>query len=312
MMRFLVCITVLTVALVQCASANVVTESIIYKGDPLGPQNIKLSGWGSGEAVETKERALPGAQSIKVSSRGLYAGAKIDFADPVTLGKAEKDRYLVFTFFFDGKETVDPAAGNICFIDVQPMQVPKIKIVRMVFTGDNGQAKEVMVPTSQFNDDNFVVMAVPVTKVVETTTKAVAKKADGKNEGAEKPGPAAAQSGDYKLKSLVITADRAGTFYLCEMKTVKDDSKINVQSIGSQTVALQETVCVAGEATGGISQLKYSWDFDASNGVQEEYTGPVGLYTYYRGGDFTVTLTVSDIWGVMEPAVVTGEITVID
>jgi PKD repeat protein len=40
--------------------------------------------------------------------------------------------------------------------------------------------------------------------------------------------------------------------------------------------------------------LTYSWDFDASNGITEDATGPTPSHTYATAGTFTVTLTVTD------------------
>jgi PKD repeat protein len=42
------------------------------------------------------------------------------------------------------------------------------------------------------------------------------------------------------------------------------------------------------------SPLTYAWDFDASNGVTVDATGPLASHTYAAAGAFTVTLTVAD------------------
>ena len=73
-------------------------------------------------------------------------------------------------------------------------------------------------------------------------------------------------------------------------------------------------------AEAGISSLKYSWDYDASNGIQTESTEKVGHYVYTRGAKdssgndvpFVVTLTVSDADGIKAPVTVTANITVIE
>ena len=43
-----------------------------------------------------------------------------------------------------------------------------------------------------------------------------------------------------------------------------------------------------------IEITAYSWDFDASDGVQEEATGVDASHVYTTGGTYTVTLTVRD------------------
>ena len=44
-----------------------------------------------------------------------------------------------------------------------------------------------------------------------------------------------------------------------------------------------DQVIFVANATGGVSSLRYSWDFDASNGIQEESTGKVGQFVYTQG-----------------------------
>lgn len=63
-----------------------------------------------------------------------------------------------------------------------------------------------------------------------------------------------------------------------------------------QSVAAGEQVSFSGAASrdpeGSIT--KYSWDFDSSDGLQEDFTGVAPVHTYLRGGSYLVTLTVYD------------------
>jgi PKD repeat protein len=66
-----------------------------------------------------------------------------------------------------------------------------------------------------------------------------------------------------------------------------------------QSVAAGEQVSFSGAASrdpeGAIA--KFSWDFDSSDGIQEDFTGVAPAHTYDRGGSYLVTLTVYDSLG---------------
>jgi hypothetical protein len=292
-MRSLQVVLIAAIALMTVAACgDIKDEAYIYRGSPLSQEGFSVGPWGSGKAVESKKKVLTGGNSIEITTQGYYAGGKIDFTKPVTLftGAPDSSRYLVFTFFFNDVQTVDPAAGTGYSFEVDPYTVPKVGKIRFVFASEDGTTTSIEEPTGQLDaDDNWVRIAVPLVKLhLPDGTK------------------------DFSMNRLLVFSDLASTFYLGEMKLVFDSAPIKVDSIGSQTVAVQDNVFIVAETEGGISNLKYSWDFDSSNGIQEEQTGKVARYVYTRGGDFTVTLTVSDVDGLKKPVQVTGTISVID
>lgn len=278
-MRFFRLIIFAALALMAVAvQAQVKDEAYIYKGSPLSDEGIIAGSWGSGKAVESKKAILTGSDSIEITTQGYYAGGKLEFTKPVTLYTAtpEASRYLVFTFFFNDVKTVDPAAGTGYSFDVEPYSIPRVSKVRFVFISDNGASISAEEPTGALDpDDQWVRIAVPLAKF---------------------------KAGGFNLKKLLIFSDIPNTFYLGEIKLMTDTTPITVDSIGSQTVAVYDHVFLTAKADGGVSTLKYSWDFDSSNGIQEEQTGKVAHYVFTRGGDFTITLTVSDVDGLKKQA----------
>ncbi|MHB9037722.1 MAG: PKD domain-containing protein [Armatimonadota bacterium] len=289
-LRVILTVAIALLAVAACGETK--DEAYIYKGSPLSQEGIDVGSWGSGKAVESKKKVLTGGNSIEVTTQGYYAGGKIDFSKPATLftGTPDNSRYLVFTFFFNDVKSVDPAAGTGYSFEVEPYTVPKVSKIRFVFSSEDGSSMSIEEPTGQLDpDDNWVRIAVPLAKF---------HLAEGAN--------------DFKMKRLLIFSDLPSTFYLGEIKLVTDKTPIKADSIGSQTVAIQDNVFIVSEAEGGVSTLKYSWDFDSRNGIQEELTGKVAHYVYTRGGDYTVTLTVSDVDGLKKPAQVTGTLSVID
>jgi len=162
--------------------------------------------------------------------------------------------------------------------------------VRFVFVSDTGvkvSAEQLTNPLDP--DDNWCRVAVPLAKF---------KLPEGMNE--------------FRLKRLLISTDLQTTLHLGEIRMVTDNSPIKVEPLESKTVVVYDEVLFDPRADGGLSSLKFSWDFNASDGIQEESTERVGRFIYTRGGEFTVTLTVSDADGLKEPVTVKTTVTVTD
>ncbi|MCE5200296.1 PKD domain-containing protein [bacterium] len=282
-------------AIMICAAAAYGAESdeiYLYKGGNISQDNISISGWGSGKAVESREKVLNGSNSIKVITQGYYAGGCIDFGQPIPISSfpAEKNRYITFTFFFPDIQSVDPAAGTGYSFEVEPYTVPKVNKVRFMFEMEDGSKFSLEEPTRELDpDDNWVRVPVPLSRF-----------------------RTAVGSKDLKVKQICIFSDVPATMYLGEIKLMTDATPIKADSLGEQVVAVQDNVFLVGSAEGGISNLKYSWDFDNRNGIQQEQSGKVARFVFTHGGDFTVTLTVSDTDGVKAPVSVTGVISVND
>lgn len=291
-MRFLrVALTTAAAVAVMASGAFAKSDDVhIYKGDSLSQAGISVGSWGSGLAAESNEKVLTGSKSIKVITQSLYAGGRLDFAEPVPLFKDGIDpkRYVLFTFFFNETQTIDPTGGAGWMWDVEPYTMPIATKVRFVFVGDNGQAVSVEQPTTELDpDDNWVRVAVPLAKF---------KSVEGLKE--------------FNLKRLLIFTDAKGILFLGEVKLITDNTPIKVDSLAKQTIAVYDEQYWTANASAGISPLKYSWDFNKGNGIQEESTDKVGRYVYTQSGDYTITLTVSDADGLKTPVTVTTDVSV--
>lgn len=295
-MRFtLLIVTVATLVWNAAVSAQTTDREVyIYRGAPIAQSGISVGSWGSGQALESSDstRVLTGSRSIKITTQGLYAGARIDFAQPVALFSdgIDPSRYVIFVFYFEDVQTIDPAAQNPVYsYEVEPYTIPKVSTVRFVFVGEDGKQVEVEEPTNPLDPEtNWCTVAVPLAKF-----RSVAQEVS-----------------EFKLKRLLIFTDIPNTFYLGEIKLVTDKFPIKVDALPSQVVVVYDEVILQAKADGGVASLTYSWDFDASNGIQEEATGPIGRYVYTKGGDYTVTLTVKDADGIKQPVSVTTTISV--
>ena len=304
-MRCLKIILVLAMALgaVSACAADTSNgrEVYIFKGDDPALDGIALGNWGSGSAVRSKEKILDGSWSIKINTQNFYSGGRIDFTRPVTLfkGGIDKSRYIQFTFFFDQVIKVDPARGTDYAWDIEPYTIPKVAKLRFVFESDEGLVTAIEKLTGKIDpDDHWMRVAVPLAKF----------------QVGEKP------VDQFRLKRLLVMSDLPTTTYLGEMKLVTDNSKLTVESLDTQTLAIMDDALWVAEAEGGVSSLLYSWDFDAANGIQHESDAMVGRYIYTMGRKdangndipFVVTLTVTDSDGLKAPVTVTAAIEISD
>lgn len=117
-------------------------------------------------------------------------------------------------------------------------------------------------------------------------------------------------SPDAKIKEIRVFGDAYGVFYVGEIRVATDHTPITGDAGEEQIVAANDLVRLEARASAGITPLKYSWDFDASDGIQEDAVGKVVTTRYRKPGVYTVTLTVTDVFGLKKPFVATTRITV--
>src|SRR5207249_1043388 len=70
----------------------------------------------------------------------------------------------------------------------------------------------------------------------------------------------------YRLQEMRIFGDATDTFFIGEIRTVTDNDPISVEPLEEQVVSVNDRVDFVATAEAGISGLKYSWDFDKSDG----------------------------------------------
>lgn len=117
-------------------------------------------------------------------------------------------------------------------------------------------------------------------------------------------------SPNAQIKEIRVFGDAYGTFYVGEIRVATDPTPITGDAGEEQIVAANDLVRLEARASAGITPLKYSWDFDASDGIQEDAVGRVVTTRYRKPGEYIVTLTVTDVYGLKKPFVTTTKITV--
>lgn len=276
--------------LAPCAFAQ---ETIIWNGTDLAAAGITIGTWGSGTAaVETKntKMLLEGNQSIKITSDGLYMGARLDFKQPVTLaeGAIDPSKYLVLTMFFTDTEFVGPTNMYYNPYDIVPYRIPKSEKIRVVLISDTGVKIPIVCPTTPLNpEDNWVRVAVPLAQLSIPQ----------------------GQTG-FKLARLVIASSTTSMFYLSQVKLVTDANPIKVDNISSQVVAVGDMLYFQGNIRSGVSPVLCAWDFGDGTVIKAGPKTRIVSHQFNKGGDFTVSLTVSDALGVKSPVTVSNVISV--
>lgn len=286
----------------------------IYAGTAAAVEGLKLGGWGSGLASEDKTYRTIGDNSIKIETNGYYSGARISFERPRDFTELKQDPYGFLEFiirFQPGKAKPTSTSGDGATSSAPPMfgapGAPE-------FPGaDGGSGEQTLTPDTHkmkvvlvCEEGTFVASHFPVTLQpaqeegwFSVAIPYVAFK------GMEK-----AQT--VNVKEMRIFGDAKDTFWIGEIKPTSDDEPISVDPLDDLEVSVGESVEFRSAATGGISPLHYSWDFDLSDSIQEDATGPATVHVFRkkspdvpgRPGElqpFVVTLTVSDLSGAKRP-----------
>ena len=119
-----------------------------------------------------------------------------------------------------------------------------------------------------------------------------------------------------EVKEVDIFGDSPATIYLGELRVIRDETPIRVDDLPDQTIAVNVTVSFTASADAGVTPLKYEWDFDSTDGVNVDAEGRVVKHKYRKSPKdnknntvpITVTLTVSDPYGLKKPVTRTAKV----
>lgn len=321
--------TAILLAMFGLASLTMAAESYVYSpNSSIKEQSIGLRAWGNGQIAETNETAISGVYSIRVTTRNYFQGGTIALGNAVNLSDAfaVKGNLLMFSLRIPevtaansgggaagGAGSGGPSAGagsggtgaggggglteggggtsgGGSTTQAAPSTIPlePLKTIRVIVTTTDGLKSEAFLDVKTSSGTNgwrSVGLPLEAIKGFARTNKTVS--------------------------GISIAADTMTTFYVGEIKVMNDSTPIYGETTFSEiNVGTDQIVTFTGRGTGGVSVLRYEWDFDSSNGVDMDAEGQVVQYRFRKPGTYTVTLTIRDSFGLKKPYQRTIKVTV--
>lgn len=314
-------------------ASNAQSVSIYSPAKSIKDQSLALRPWGSGTISETDELSFEGVFSLRVSTRNFFQGGAMTFGQPVDLSGAFADKNNLLRFAIRvadssltlggggggggkggegggpgglntgggagggggagvGGETGGQLGGGGAATRTTTLapEATKLTQLRFIVTTSDGKKSEIYVPigTGSAANRNWVTVAAPLQAIngFGSTNKSIT--------------------------SISVSGDAISTFYVGDIRIVNDSTPINGEMKPNQerNLALGDEIEFRGSGFAGSSILKYSWDFDARDGIQADAEGMVIKRRFRSPGEFTVTLTITDTFGLKKPYSTTVKIKV--
>jgi hypothetical protein len=271
-------------------------------------------GWGSGTVTEDKDVVYSGSESLRITTQGQFQGASITLAQPADLGPyiANKNAYLEIAILsplagnqrggalagFQGRFGSRGPAGmrngysnpnrsiraasysrTAQQYGSRGFQPPKrLANLRVLLVGTDGTASEVLLPLdSATMDHDWRLLHIPIPAITGLTADSA------------------------RIKEMRLFGDVPAVLHLGLVRVVTDATPLTIIPLGEQIVPRQARFRYTATASAGIMPLAYSWDFDESDGIQDEAHGRSAAHSYLKSGDYTATVTVSDLYGFHPP-----------
>ena len=106
------------------------------------------------------------------------------------------------------------------------------------------------------------------------------------------------------VRAVGVFADESDVFYLGRARLIIDQTPVDVTLKADPSITMPgQLITFTAELRGGPIVPRISWDFDDSNGLQEQALGATAKYLYEKPGDYLATCTVTDRAGVRSPLV---------
>jgi len=323
---------------VHVGAQAVTNGPVLYQGEPSVKSGIKLASWGSGAITEDNKGVFNGgSMSLRIVSHGLYQGASIQLGKTVDLGPYVDNKFAYLSFVLVPPANPGPAgAGGIPgstgkgpgtgggppgigtggeggspgapgsgggfagrgqdgglsskTLKVNYQTPQAMKNVRVVLVTSSGRQLETLLPLdSAVDDGQWKRLSIPISVL---------------------PG---IKAEDAKIREIRVFGDAPGVIRLGNIAVIVDQTPITVDSLPNRDLARLGIHDFRVAARGGITPLAISWDWDASDGIQEEGQGRFVSHAFRKESaydrntnkimDNVVTITVKDLYGIKKPVV---------
>jgi PKD repeat protein len=317
--------TLLTTAALAALATSALAQVIYTPNIALADQKITLKPWGSGTIAETNELAFSGTTSIRVSSRNFFQGGIIVFENPVDLGALSADKSNLFLITVQSSSASTTFGGNAGTGGPVTSGAGGGAAAGGGLAGGEGGVKGGGGARGGAPAVQNVTIDATLTKVrciVTTTddkksevyidlTSALPNVRGWKSVGVPLVSIPGFDKSNRKVKQIAFSGDTIGTFYVGELKVLNDSSPLYVEpTVREANLALGDEISITAIGSGGASQLTYTWDFDAKDGVDVDATGMTVRRRFRKPGEYTITLTVNDKFGLKKPYSTTIKVTI--
>ena len=176
-----------------------------------------------------------------------------------------------------GLEGGGPAGG---FGGGASAAAPVLKQLRLIITTSDGKKSEAYVPanTSGPGEQGWTTVAVPLQAIsgFDRTNKAITQ--------------------------IGIAGNTTATFYVGDLRIVDDSTPIRGEANTREiNAALGDEYTLTATGFGGSSILRYTWDFDDKDGIQVDAEGQSVTHKFRKPGNYTITVTIADYFGLKQP-----------
>jgi hypothetical protein len=322
------------------ARAQVVMNGpVLYAGEPSATSGVKLSSWGSGAITEDNKGVFgTGTMSLRIVSHGLYQGASLQLPKAVDLGSYAGNKFAYLSIVVvppappvpanganspygasgrggkapgtsggpsfgaeEGGGGQSGAPGSSGFggrgesggLNSKPLTVKyqtphAMQNIRVVLVTTTGRRFDMLLPLDSAVDDGpWKRVSVPISVI---------------------PG---INADDAKIKDVHLFGDSPGIMRVGNIGVIVDQTPIMVDSLPNRDLARLATHEFRVVARGGITPLLISWDWDATDGIQDESQGKFVTHQFRKESgydrdsnkilDNVVTVTVRDLYGIKKP-----------
>jgi hypothetical protein len=169
--------------------------------------------------------------------------------------------------------------------DILPLTM--IRVIVLTTDGKRSEAY-VPIPTAKRTDNGYSPLAVPLQAIsgFDRTNKII--------------------------KGIGLSGDSVATFYVGNIAVINDSTPISGDTNCHElNLALGDEVDLAALGDGGASVLKYTWNFGESSDTSlPDAEGQFVTRKFRKPGVFTITVTISDKFGLKKPFTTTIKVTV--
>lgn len=302
-------------------------DAVLYNGGAVATAGITLGGWGTGSTKEDSDVKQEGDRSIKIVTRDFYQGGRLDFQKPQDLAAIvrQPNAYLSLSLKMSptarilnvavpaGTSTTTGTAGGYgsgmygggsgsaagtatgaTTLSTIAVQIPKVTKLRLLLVSGKRSLELYSVGELKTDDAGWAKIGIPLMDLAPKLA-----------------------TGTFPIDRMLISADSPDTLYLSQMSLVNDNTEIaaKVERFNADPTQadfkVNKPIIFTATAESGITPIKFCWDFDASDGIQEEATGARVEHAFAKEGKYTVTLTAKPADGsTKKPDVQTFEIDV--